>query len=226
MCGAMPTVPGLMWPLPIVRKIVTSFSAPVDRVVLLPWPQPPKTPPTKGTSNTARATLANALATVNGQNRVGRVLNSTDRLTGSGAADLVILSLIPGRHTRSWDRLMSTAAQSLRPGGIVVVLTHCDWGNGELVDPTGAIVTAGQNANLLYLQHIIAVHASAHRGAILPALTPPSTATSRRQRDCVLVGSPSHHRRIHSDVLVFAQALGRQSPPLEPTAVPGNGGTR
>src|SRR5262249_38404230 len=37
-CGPTPVDPDATWPAPILTKIVTSFSQPGDRVVLMPWP--------------------------------------------------------------------------------------------------------------------------------------------------------------------------------------------
>jgi hypothetical protein len=40
-CGPTPIDPNSVWPAPIVKKIVTSFSKPGGRVVMLPWPTSP-----------------------------------------------------------------------------------------------------------------------------------------------------------------------------------------
>jgi hypothetical protein len=122
----------------------------------------------------------------------------------ANSADLVIGSLRPGHYDdRAVDRMALFAARVLRVGGILVVLTHCDWTTGELTDPTGTVVTAGQNADLLYLQHIVAVHAPLRDGRFHPV-------EPRR-------GPSTSHRRIHSDVLVFAQPHDHR-PPTDNTA--------
>lgn len=90
----------------------------------------------------------------------------------------------------SVDRIALEAARRLAVGGVLVVLTHCDWTGGVLIDPTGLIVTAAQNADLLYLQHIVAMHHP-------PGGAPQPDGTARP-------AAPAH-RRIHSDVLVFTQ---------------------
>jgi hypothetical protein len=70
------------------------------------------------------------------------------------------------------DRLGMIAARALRPGGILAVLTECrtaedpDAGSRQvhaigdataaaIDDPTGFVVASAQNADLLYLQHIV-----------------------------------------------------------------------
>ncbi|MFD2420387.1 hypothetical protein [Amycolatopsis pigmentata] len=125
--------------------------------------------------------------------------------------DLVITSLRPehsGDH--SSDLVALVAARLLRVGGILAVITHSDWTHGELVDPTGAVVASAQNADLLYLQHIVALHVPLRGGQFVTELIPDPDG-SRAERDARAVhratvrGLPAPHRRIHSDVLVFAQ---------------------
>jgi hypothetical protein len=97
-------------------------------------------------------------------------------------------------------RFVVFAAQALSGGGILAVLTRCRPGrDGRLVDPSGAIVAAAQNADLLYLQHIV-----------IPAgpLRPPP---SRRHDDRTAVRDEDVDGRGgggiggHIDLLVFAQ---------------------
>lgn len=119
-----------------------------------------------------------------------------DRFDGSAAgADLVITSLQP-EHTgdRASDRVALAAARLLRTSGILAVLTHSDWSHGQLIDPTGAWVTAAQNADLLYLQHIVVVHAPVRDGEFVIDNPHPRPRTQ-----------PTTHHRIHTDLLVFAQ---------------------
>jgi hypothetical protein len=103
----------------------------------------------------------------------------------------------------------------LRVGGILTVLTHSDWSQGELVDPTGPVVASAQNADLLYLQHIIALHTPIHSGQFIGHLHSAEAATHDRAHGYRL---PAPHRRISSDVLVFAQPHDHQPPPLTPAA--------
>ncbi|OJY43422.1 MAG: hypothetical protein BGP03_10505 [Pseudonocardia sp. 73-21] len=106
----------------------------------------------------------------------------------------MLITEMPARHDAAGqtDSLARLAARALRLGGVLVVLTRCDRVGGVLVDPTGPMVTAGQNADLLYLQHIVAVH-------LPPADLRPHPAQRADER------APAPHRRVHSDVLVFAQ---------------------
>ena len=129
----------------------------------------------------------------------------------SEGADLIIASLRP-EHSggRRADLVALLAARLLRVGGILVVLTHCDWTTGELTDPTGAVVTAGQNADLLYLQHIIALHTPVRDGRFQVTDEHPGNdsgdgAQARTRHRVQARGLPAPHQRIHSDVLVFAQ---------------------
>ncbi|MFN2536092.1 MAG: hypothetical protein ABR528_12715, partial [Pseudonocardiaceae bacterium] len=115
--------------------------------------------------------------------------------------DLIITSLRPdgaGDHTS--DLVALLAARLLRVGGILVVLTYCDWSRGELIDPTGPVVAAGQNADLLYLQHIVALHAPVRDGHFTVGFGQPAFDEYARTRHRAVVRRlPSPHRRIHSD---------------------------
>ena len=129
------------------------------------------------------------------------------------------------------DLVALYAARRLRVGGILVVLTHCDWTTGQLIDPTGAVVSAGQNADLLYLQPVVAAHVPVRDGHFHLADTHPAThpdhpqsgpgggigdqtdadiGQARARHRAVVRGMPEPHRRIHSDVLVFAQPHNHQ----------------
>ena len=132
--------------------------------------------------------------------------------------DLIITSL-PPEHSgdRFSDLVALVAARLLRVGGILVVLTHCDWPAGELIDPTGAVVASAQNADLLYLQHIVALHAPVRGGRFSddPLTDPDSFAAeneARARHRAAVRGLPEPHRRIHSDVLVFAQPHDHEPP--------------
>ncbi len=96
----------------------------------------------------------------------------------SGGADLVVTSLHPqDSGNRGASTVALFAARLLRVDGILVVLTRCDWTAGELADPTGAVVTAGQKADLGYLQHIVAVHTPVRDGRSHLADPPPDHQT-------------------------------------------------
>jgi hypothetical protein len=142
---------------------------------------------------------------------------------GIGSTDLIITSLRPdqgGDHTG--DLVALVAARLLRVGGILAVLTHCDWTVGELTDPTGAVVASAQNADLLYLQHIVALHAPVRAGRFaVDSLTASGrTATddqARAAHRAAVRGLPAPHRRIHSDVLLFAQPHAYEPRSVSPT---------
>ncbi len=144
-----------------------------------------------------------------------------DRFGGAAAgADLVITSMRPERSGhRSSDQVALTAARLLRTGGVLTVLTHCDWSRGQLIDPTGAMVAAAQNADLLYLQHIVVVHAPVHDGEFM--IEPETACPDGNQRPRPRAqrhGQPVTHRRIHADLLVFAQPHDHSPPSATPAA--------
>lgn len=272
-CGPTPLDPGAPWPTPILIKIVTSFSQPGDRVVMLPWPTAAPRPlhAPVGTDGLAHHVptaepddqLDTALAAIDDLNRTARVIHVEPNPTAGGpasrpfwadlldapdgpwppgtdprpdsvpdvaatrldiaigATDLIITSLRPERSgDRASDHVALLAARLLRVGGVLAVLTHSDWTQGDLIDPTGPVVAAAQNADLLYLQHIIALHTPIHRGSFARHSHSAPTVAQAPPRDCAqLRGRPAPHHRISSDVLVFAQPHDHEPPPLAPTAV-------
>ncbi len=119
------------------------------------------------------------------------------------------------RDTAVDDRLGVLAGRALGGGGVLVVLTRSHLGaDGELVDPTGMIVASAQNADLLYLQHIVIPTAP-----LAPPLRPPDPSTGdgrspmpqddegRRDDSALSRG----HSIAHVDLLVFAQPRPRGS---------------
>ncbi|MEJ7705063.1 MAG: hypothetical protein WKF47_16055 [Geodermatophilaceae bacterium] len=89
--------------------------------------------------------------------------DETGVVSRGGTAELVVTSMPPNpAAARHVDAIALHAARELRFGGILVVLTHCHLDGGELRDPTGPMIAAAQNADLLYLQHIVAVHLPVH----------------------------------------------------------------
>ncbi|WP_245976517.1 hypothetical protein [Amycolatopsis palatopharyngis] len=121
-------------------------------------------------------------------------------------ADLVLVSLpAHAAETVPLDRLALLAAHRLRSGGIFAVYTHSDWNQGRFVDPTGAIVAACQHADLLYLQHIVALHTPIREGRLRPAPSAAAAADYERTRHRATVrGLPVPHLRAHGDILAFA----------------------
>ena len=78
-------------------------------------------------------------------------------------------------------------------------------------------MAAAQNADLLYLQHIIALHTPVRGGRFTTALDNPADEGEARSRHHAAGrGLPAPHRRIHSDVLAFAQPHDYESPRLTP----------
>lgn len=137
-------------------------------------------------------------------------------LTADPTADLVAdPNVVDGRF-------VVFAAQALSAGGILAVLTRCRPGrDGRLVDPSGAIVAAAQNADLLYLQHIV-IPAG-------PLRLPPSRRHDDRTavRDEDVEGAGGGGIGGNVDLLVFAQprAYGLHTRPTgdpTPTAMTGD----
>ncbi|MGW5053978.1 hypothetical protein [Actinokineospora sp. NPDC004072] len=278
--GADPIDLDATWPTALLERVVTSFSHPAARVVLLARSSTPE-----HTHRTLRAVrddgvvdrapgteqdveLVDAVAAVERLDRAVRVEHvpvdpvgtgpgsrpfRTNPSTGRGAipalaeaaseevapdlssmgfdgVDLIVTSLPPWLcGDRSVDLVALHAARRLRIGGILAVLTHCDWTRGELTDPTGAVVAAGQNADLLYLQHIVALHAPVRDGSFHLPHTPTAGGgeaeeAARARHRAQVRGLPVPHRRIHSDVLVFVQPHDHQPPPARRAAAAANSG--
>jgi hypothetical protein len=117
----------------------------------------------------------------------------------------------------------------------------------RLVDPTGTVVASAQNADLLYLQHIViptrplAHPATTHPAATDPAPTPAAAAdpaaTDQSEAPIETVAPATHqhllrprarHRVAHVDLLVFARPAGRPAvtrsapPHCRPAPAPGH----
>ncbi len=116
-------------------------------------------------------------------------------------ADLVLTQLAPDAASGAVvDHLAGSAAHLLRTGGLLAVLTHSDQHGGVLRDPTGPMVAAAQNADLLYLQHLVVLLTPIREGHLTPPPEPvgadiPAPAGER----------PVAHQRIHTDLLLFTQ---------------------
>lgn len=104
-------------------------------------------------------------------------------------APLVIAAV---EATGAADQFGFAAAELLRDGGTLAVITHCDHQQERLRDPSGSIVASAQNADLIYLQHIVALHHPITAGHL--------TRTRRRE-----TGATRRHLRVHSDVYLFGR---------------------
>lgn len=192
------------WPLSVLTRAVLAFSQPGDHVLLLPWPRQPRavattvTAPTSLDHDPAPVAAAAAVRELSRYPSMAEIPAHTtgptgphDQQPGQVRTDLIVTAMPPRPPLDSAaDAACGFAARALRLGGILAVLTHCHWDGGRLVDPTGPMVTAAQNADLLYLQHIVAVH------------LPPNHPRLRHTRTSAGGGV---HQRVHSDVLVFTQ---------------------
>ncbi|WP_422646773.1 hypothetical protein [Actinoalloteichus caeruleus] len=146
---------------------------------------------------------------------------------GRNRADLVITSLSPtGSPDQQADLVALFAARRLSVGGLLVVLTRCDGNGEELSDPTGPLVAAAQNADLLYLQHIVALHAPVRDDHFLLANLGGGDREAGARYRALVRGLPAPHRRIHSDVLVFAQPHDHRPIPQLARATTDERGTR
>ncbi|SEB46697.1 hypothetical protein SAMN04489727_1980 [Amycolatopsis tolypomycina] len=291
-CGPDPIDAHETWPVPIVERITTAFTAPGAHVVLIDVGTDAAATTTAATAGATTAATAGAMATgavvpeavQEAVRALGRTVTATvvdtpadasgspvrpfwadlvlDAATpapapaapttrpahgaagsGGGApgsspaerADLVLVAL-PAHAAEqvSLDRLALRAAGLLRYGGIFAVYTHSDWNEGRLVDPTGAVVAAAQHADLLYLQHIVALHTPVRHGRLHAAPTTAVVAEyDRTAHRATVRGLPAPHRRAHSDIQVFAQPTDLGTPPpdtdvaaLTPDDEPGYGDLR
>ena len=184
------------WPTEVVARIVASFSARSELVVLL-----------TDRTDTARRGSDSVRATVEGLGREVRVLSALAPvpalLEDPVEAQVVIAALKP--HTPlEHDRARAWAAL-LRAGGILAILTHPGRHGRRLVDPTGPIVTAAQAADLLYLQHIVVLPTNADDIAMPPAHDSGASSDHRDQRMSTRDSYP-RHRRVHGDLLIFINA--------------------
>lgn len=128
------------------------------------------------------------------------------------------------------DRIGVLAAHALRAGGILAVLTRCRPGSDQsdilhtpgdvgegLIDRTGTVVASAQNADLLYLQHIViptrpltppagpSVDRAAPASAA-PAAAPESVDAQPQHGNAV--HRWRRHEIDHTDLLVFARPPG------------------
>jgi hypothetical protein len=91
--------------------------------------------------------------------------------------------------------LYAACQRVLRPGGLLAVLTNAVQEPGQ----PGEVIAYARAAGLVYIQHIIAVHAAIHTSRLVPAAD--GTLTLHP-------GAAPAHLPIHSDVLLFAALEG------------------
>ncbi|WP_157556832.1 hypothetical protein [Nocardia acidivorans] len=174
--------PGQLWPTEVLRRAIIEFSHPAARVQLLA-----ATATHQLTARRAATDLADT-----GREITTRALTNSPATRGE--ADLILASLLPDpEHPYSPDihtRLGFAAADQLRGGAILAVLTRCTHTpTGILHDPTGAVVTAAQAADLLYFAHIVAAPIKNDTIATPEAAEP-------RERE-------PRHLVVHTDLTVF-----------------------
>jgi hypothetical protein len=208
--------PSATWPVPIIEAITTSFSAPGDRVVLAPWPAA-KT----GAERAADDELTAAHQAVRALDRdtAVRQLVPTPCSSEGVPVDLhdlavpdversalVITSLRPELGADGTvETFTLAAARALTFGGVLAVYTSSDWSTGRLTDPSEQLIAAAQNADLLYLQHIVTLHVPIKNGRLQPP-EPDGQSDKSVGRSARNSGFRGTHVRVHGDVLVFAQA--------------------
>ncbi|WP_280344831.1 hypothetical protein [Nocardia abscessus] len=192
--GTDPLDPGDRWPAPIVSRAVGEFTAPGGRVLLIGWPAPAA----RGGLHAVAADTAAACASVSALGRTASHDPESDPGTDSdGQVDLVLVSLL-AEHldpVAAAEQVAARAVDRLAVGGVLVVLGRCRHGrDGVLIDPAGAVVAAAQAADLLYLQHIIAVPVT---GTTITATAPAEPVDSGADRP------PVAHTVVHTDVFAF-----------------------
>jgi hypothetical protein len=177
-CGTTPIDTADAWPPRVTARALIEYSAPGDRVLLMP-----ATPDTQ------------------------RLVHDLDRTTTDpGLAqpaeiDLILATTLPGNHDLRAPMIAEMAASRLRAGGLLVVLART-WRDhdGTFHDPSGDLITEAQNTDLLYLQHLVAAPV---RGAeIVPTPADSRSAGAPTDSGPEQAFGPD---AVHVDVLVFLQ---------------------
>ncbi|MFE3444989.1 hypothetical protein ACFXNW_18310 [Nocardia sp. NPDC059180] len=188
------------WPAPIVTRAATEFSQPGDRVLLATPISPHHQPRAHTRTAAAAAGPYSAIEALGRHTAILPIFTEWDTPAAghepNADADLILASLLPTHPGEPVvDRLAALAAQRLRAGGVLTVLTrNTHASDGTLLDTTGSIVHAAQTCDLLYLSHIVAT--PIHNDTITPDPTPPPNDARPTPR----------HQVVHTDVLVFLQA--------------------
>ncbi|MDR7171729.1 hypothetical protein J2W56_005490 [Nocardia kruczakiae] len=178
-CGPAPIEVADSWPPRVLTRALLEYSAAGDRVLLMP-------------------------ATPDAEHVVADLDRVPVSARGGGQVadtDLILATtLAPNTAALSPWTVAEEAATRLRAGGLLVVLarSHRDP-DGTFHDPSGELVTAAQNTDLLYLQHLVAV--GIHGTNIA---RPDNSSASGEHADPGLPGA-AYTDPTHIDVLVFLQ---------------------
>lgn len=186
------TPPDAPWPTTLLDQIVEALTKPGEQIALLPWPSHHTDP--------AESALARAVEAVQQMGRhphlasPGSTSQHDEPQSPLPTADLVLTHCPPATSNEAaCHNFGALAAELLRPDGVAAVLTHTDTTGGTLTDPTGPIVTAAQDVDLLYLQHVVLLLSPIHDGSLTPAKQPATAGTALQ----------TAHQRIHADLLLF-----------------------
>ena len=139
-----------------IHRILAAFGHPADTLIL--------TSPAVGEPNEAGAACRGA----NGDDpaRVGSPMRRDDARASDGRPRTDLPAQAAGGHRLVVldlgcrgldDRSAAAVAAAVAPGGTLAVLTHSHRNMGRLIDTSGAVIAALQDADLLYLQHIVIV---------------------------------------------------------------------
>lgn len=209
-----PIDPSTRWPTALIGQLVAALTEPGHTVLLLP--------PSTAEQAQDGAALAAAEDTIRVHGRTARTLNpatptvnacqpetphsSPTRDHDAAAAsppehgqtppasvELILTDLAPHEaDCDTVDSLAATAAGLLAPGGLLVVLTHTTQTGGGLQDPSRLVVTAGHQAGLRYLQHLVLLLRPIQHGQLHPLPASPHEP-------------PARHPRAHADALLLTQ---------------------
>ncbi len=130
---------------------------------------------------------------------------------GTGTADLAVTCACPapwcrppgpagGRSGEDADPGLPWPAcqRMLRPGGLLAVITADVWHPGS----AGQLIAHARAAGLVYVQHIVAVHALLGEDRLLSPPVPHPAAQA------AAIPADTRHLPVHTDLLLFAQPGG------------------
>ena len=140
----------------------------------------------------------------------------SSRVTGTRhySADPANLGHARGqRYLDAMAEVYTACATVLRPGGLLVTVTRNPRPQGRLFDLAAATIRLAQQAGLVYLQHVIALHAAIRDGRLVAR---PSLRQRTNTRNARARGVPAH-LPVHDDVLVFL----RRPAPTDPGTAAG-----